>query len=63
MLTALRPRQYPRTYRQSHWRRHLIGEDVDIASSAQLYGPIYLGSGVKIKDVTIYGPSVIRDYP
>ncbi len=40
-----------------------IGEDVDIAPSAQLYGPIYLGSGVKIKgDVTIYGPSVIRDY-
>ena len=40
-----------------------IGEDVDIAPSAQLYGPIYLGNGVKIKgDVTIYGPTVIRDY-
>ncbi len=31
------------------WRRHLDHEDVDIAPSAQLYGPIYLGSGVKIK--------------
>ena len=40
-----------------------IGKDVDIAPSAQLFGPIYLGDGVKIKgDVTIYGPSVIRDY-
>ena len=40
-----------------------IGEDVDIAPSAQLFGPVYLGNGVKIKgDVTIYGPSVIRDY-
>ena len=40
-----------------------VGKDVDIAPSAQLFGPIYLGDGVKIKgDVTIYGPSVIRDY-
>ena len=40
-----------------------VGDDVEIAPSAQLYGPIYLGTGVKIKgDVTIYGPCVIRDY-
>ncbi|GIV76350.1 NTP transferase domain-containing protein [Litorilinea aerophila] len=40
-----------------------VGQDVEIAPSAQLFGPIYLGNGVKIKgDVTIYGPSVIRDY-
>ena len=40
-----------------------IGKDVDIAPSAQLFGPVYLGDGVKIKgNVTIYGPSVVRDY-
>ncbi len=40
-----------------------VGEDVEIAPSAQLFGPIYLGDDVKIKgDVTIYGPCVIRDY-
>ena len=40
-----------------------VGDDVEIAPSAQLFGPIYLGKGVKIKgDVTIYGPCVIRDY-
>lgn len=40
-----------------------VGQDVEIAPSAQLFGPIYLGHGVKIKgDVTIYGPTVIRDY-
>ncbi len=39
-----------------------VGNNVDIAPSAQLFGPIYLGSEVKIKgDVQIYGPSVIRD--
>lgn len=40
-----------------------VGKDVEIAPSAQLFGPIYLGNQVKIKgDVTIYGPAVIRDY-
>jgi len=40
-----------------------VGEGVEIAPSAQLFGPIYLGNHVKIKgDVMIYGPSVIRDY-
>ncbi len=40
-----------------------VGENVDIAPSAQLFGPIYLGNDVKIKgDVRIYGPAVIRDY-
>jgi mannose-1-phosphate guanylyltransferase/phosphomannomutase len=40
-----------------------VGHDVEIAPSAQLFGPIYLGNGVKIKgDVTIYGPTVVRDY-
>ncbi len=40
-----------------------VGEDVEIAPDAQLYGPIYLGNEVKIKGgVVIHGPSVIRDY-
>lgn len=40
-----------------------VGEDVEIAPSAQLFGPIYLGNHVRVKgDVMIYGPSVIRDY-
>jgi len=39
------------------------GESVEIAPDAQLFGPIYLGEGVKIKGgVVIQGPSVIRDY-
>ncbi|HRW04149.1 MAG TPA: sugar phosphate nucleotidyltransferase [Caldilineaceae bacterium] len=39
-----------------------VGRNVEIAPSAQLFGPIYLGNEVKIKgDVQIYGPSVIRD--
>jgi mannose-1-phosphate guanylyltransferase/phosphomannomutase len=48
--------------------RHIGGEiyvedDVEIAPDAQLYGPIYLGEGVRIKGaVVIYGPSVIRPF-
>jgi len=39
-----------------------VGHNVDIAPSAQLFGPIFLGNEAKIKgDVQIYGPSVIRD--
>jgi mannose-1-phosphate guanylyltransferase / phosphomannomutase len=39
------------------------GDGVEIAPDAQLYGPIYLGTGVKIKGgVIIQGPSVIRAY-
>ncbi|MBA2388855.1 MAG: NTP transferase domain-containing protein [Geodermatophilaceae bacterium] len=39
-----------------------VGDDVEIAPDARLYGPIYLGSGVKIKGaVVIHGPAVIRD--
>ena len=39
-----------------------VGKNVEIAPSAQLFGPIYLGNDVKIKgDVQIYGPSIIRD--
>ena len=39
------------------------GEKVEIAPDAQLYGPVYLGDGVKIKGgVLIQGPSVIRNY-
>ena len=38
-------------------------ENVEISASAQLFGPIYLGSEVKLKgDVAIHGPCVIRDY-
>jgi len=48
-----------REVRGSVW----CGESVEIAPDAQLYGPIYLGEGVKIKGgVVINGPSVIRDY-
>jgi mannose-1-phosphate guanylyltransferase/phosphomannomutase len=40
-----------------------VGEGIEIAPDAQLYGPIYLGEEVKIKGgVIIHGPSVIRDY-
>lgn len=40
-----------------------VGEGVDIAPDAQLYGPIYLGNEVQIKSgVVIRGPSVVRDY-
>lgn len=39
-----------------------VGENVEIAPDAQLYGPIYLGNNVKIKGgVVIQGPTVIRD--
>lgn len=38
-------------------------EDVDIAPDAQLFGPIYLGQGVKIKGgVVIHGPTAIRPF-
>ena len=40
-----------------------VGENTEIAPSAQLFGPIYLGNEVKIKgDVRVVGPAVIRDY-
>ncbi|MDP9315243.1 MAG: mannose-1-phosphate guanyltransferase [Chloroflexota bacterium] len=40
-----------------------VGGEYEIAPDARLYGPIFLGHGVKIKGaVTIHGPSVIRDY-
>jgi mannose-1-phosphate guanylyltransferase/phosphomannomutase len=40
-----------------------VGQDVEIAPDAQLYGPIYLGNEVKIKGgVIIHGPTVVRDY-
>ncbi|GAC1646920.1 MAG: mannose-1-phosphate guanyltransferase [Herpetosiphon sp.] len=39
------------------------GGEVEIAPDAQLFGPIFLGNGVKIKGgVVINGPAVIRDY-
>lgn len=38
------------------------GGEVEIAPDAQLYGPIYLGDGAKIKDnVVIHGPAVIGE--
>jgi mannose-1-phosphate guanylyltransferase/phosphomannomutase len=40
-----------------------VGEGVEIAPDAQLYGPIFLGDGVKLKQgVIVHGPSVIRNY-
>ncbi len=48
---------------ERHGETLWLGEGVDIAPDAQLYGPIYLGPGVKIKGgVIIHGPTVIRDY-
>ena len=39
------------------------GDNVEIAPDAQLYGPLYLGEGVKLKGaVVVHGPSVIRNY-
>lgn len=39
------------------------GQDVEIAPTARLEGPIYLGQSVQIKSgAVIYGPTVIRDY-
>ena len=38
-------------------------DDVELAPDAQLYGPVFLGKGVKIKDnVVVQGPSIIGDY-
>ncbi len=38
-------------------------EEVEIAPDAHLYGPIFLGYGVKIKGgVVIHGPTTIRNY-
>jgi mannose-1-phosphate guanylyltransferase/phosphomannomutase len=40
-----------------------VGGEYEIAPDAQLYGPIFLGHGVKLKGgVIIHGPTVIRDY-
>lgn len=40
-----------------------VGGEYEIAPDAQLYGPIFLGHGVKIKGgVIVHGPTVIRDY-
>jgi mannose-1-phosphate guanylyltransferase/phosphomannomutase len=39
-----------------------VGEGVEIAPDAQLYGPIFLGNEVKVKGgVIIHGPTVVRD--
>ncbi|MBI3979777.1 MAG: mannose-1-phosphate guanyltransferase [Chloroflexi bacterium] len=36
-------------------------EDIEISPSAQLFGPIFLGTGTKVKDeCVIHGPAVIR---
>ncbi len=38
-------------------------EGVEVAPDAQLYGPVFLGREVKVKDgVIIHGPTVIQDY-
>ena len=39
-----------------------LGENVTIASSARISGPVYLGNNVRIKaDAVVEGPAVIRD--
>lgn len=41
----------------------ILGADVEIAADARIYGPVYLGNAVKIKEgVTIHGPCIVRDY-
>lgn len=41
----------------------ILGADVEIAPDARIFGPVYLGNAVKIKEgVTIQGPCVVRDY-
>jgi len=48
--------------------RHIGGgiyveDDVEIAPDAQLFGPVYLGQGVRVKGgVVIHGPAAIRPY-
>ncbi len=38
-------------------------DDVEIAPDAQLFGPVYLGTGVRIKGgVVIHGPTVVRPF-
>jgi len=38
-------------------------EGVEIAPDAQIYGPVFLGKGTKVKSgVIIHGPTVVRDY-
>src|SRR5579884_577626 len=38
------------------------GDTVEIASNAQLYGPVWFGDSAKVKDgVVVRGPAVIRD--
>ncbi len=38
-------------------------DEVEIAPDAQLYGPVFLGYGAKIKGgVVVHGPTVIRNY-
>lgn len=40
-----------------------VGQGVEIAPDAALFGPIYLGDEVKVKEGTIlYGPVVVRDH-
>ncbi len=40
-----------------------VANDADIATTAQLHGPMYIGHGVRIREgVVVQGPSVIRDY-
>jgi mannose-1-phosphate guanylyltransferase/phosphomannomutase len=37
--------------------------DVEISPEAQIYGPVYLGRGVKLKEnAVVHGPSIIGDY-
>lgn len=48
--------------------RHIGGgiwcaDEVEIAPDAQLFGPVYLGYGAKVKGgVVVHGPTTIRDY-
>ena len=40
-----------------------VGQGVEIAPDAALFGPLYLGNEVKVKQgAIIYGPAVVRDY-
>ncbi len=40
-----------------------VENDADIAPDAQIYGPVFLGHGVKVRSgVTIHGPAFVGDY-
>ncbi len=55
-------RVWHQPFGDEHGERIWVGENVFIAPTARVNGPVYLGNNVRIKaDVIIEGPTVIRD--